>query len=112
MPNCIVCHRKLNPGTSIPRWSEETLSESESNRKFYDEQVAQRKREIEEGRVGLYGEATFCNKDCATFFARGCVIYFKHVSFIPDGFHERIEHVHKLIVRSYKWVSDRMGAKK
>ena len=111
MPNCIVCLRKLNPDTSVPRWSEETLNQNPRNRQFYDEAVAKRRQEIESGEVGLHGEGEFCNKECATFFARSCVTYFRHITFVPDDFELRIQQVRKLAQRTFQWVQDRMAKK-
>jgi hypothetical protein len=107
-PRCITCDRPLKPGTSVPRWDESTV---EMHRKFYDEQVAKRKAELENGEVGYLGEAQFCNVQCAAIFGRASVHYFKAMSFIPDAYHERIQQMQKLMLHLYKWVADRKAGK-
>lgn len=104
MKTCLTCQRQLKPGTSIPRWDAEAINR---NQKAYDHYVAQRKDEIATDKLGLYGEGQFCNKDCATFFARTCVHLFNGVDFIPVEAHQRFAMVARLAERLYKWVADR-----
>lgn len=108
---CLTCDRKLKPGTSIPRWTEEMLAGNESTRRSYDSSVAQRQKEIDEERLGLYGESQFCNKDCACFFARTCVNLLHHVEIIPSPSAERFAMVARLATRMYLWVADRKAGK-
>lgn len=106
MKVCLTCGRKLKPGTSIPRWSEEMLASSESTRRSYDSYVAQRKREIDEERLGLYGESQFCNKDCACFFARATVMFIQ-----AREEHVLLAHIQRILLKCYQWVADRKAGK-
>jgi hypothetical protein len=103
---CLTCKRKLTPKTSVPRWSGDMLSEN--NRRFVEEQRAQRQKEIENDELGLYGEGQFCTKDCAAFFARSVVAILKSVEVLPSPFEDRIRMVQKLAERMFVWVRERI----
>lgn len=57
--------------TSVQRMSKEQIARmSPTCREFHEQSIRDRAKEIEMNRIGLYGEARFCTKDCATFYAR------------------------------------------
>ncbi len=103
---CLACGRKLKPQTSVPRWPESYM-EHEHNRKFYEEQKAQRARELEEGKLGYLGEAHFCGQPCAAFFGRATVHFINN----SDQYGPFVLKAVQKILKLYTWIINRTKEK-
>ena len=98
---CVVCNRELKPQTTVPRWDVATRERfKESYEKAKRDQASERAL----GKVGLFGEARFCNATCAAFYGRAAI------RFVLADRTGCGAGIHRLLL-TYPWVTKRRSKK-
>src|ERR1035441_9838008 len=88
---CRTCLKVLKAHTSVPRTNPLLLSDD--NKAYVEKCIADRQKEIEEGRLGYLDESQFCNVQCAAFYGRATASLLDNLS---RGFDENAEMANRI----------------